>query len=53
MTSINGKARLAGLLYLISAVIGFFNVMYVPGTLIVRIDPTATANNIATHDLFF
>jgi hypothetical protein len=27
--------------------------MYVPDTLIVRTDPTATANNIATHDLLF
>lgn len=53
MTSTNRNARLAGLLYLVAAVIGFFNVMYVPSTLIVHGNPTATANNIATHDLLF
>ncbi len=53
MTSTSKNARVAGLLYLCGAVIGYFNVMYVPGALIVRGDPVTTANNIATHDLLF
>ena len=53
MTSTSRNARLAGLLYLCGAVVGFFNIMYVPNTLIVRGDPVTTANNIATHDLLF
>jgi hypothetical protein len=53
MTSTSRTARIAGLLYLAGAVVGFFNVMYVPNALIVRSDPIATAHNIATHDVLF
>ena len=46
-------ARFAGVLYLAMAVSGAFSVMYVPGTLIVPANPTATANNILSHEMLF
>jgi hypothetical protein len=44
--SIQTYARLAGLLFLISMLAGFFGELYVPNKLIVSGDATATANNI-------
>ena len=43
--------RFAGLLYLIGSIPGFFGLAYVPGKLIVYGSATATANNIAAHEL--
>lgn len=46
-------ARIAGLLYLIVVVSGFFNLVYVPSQLHVQGDALATANNIlASKQLF-
>ena len=50
MTSTSKKARVAGLLYLMLALLGPFLLIYVPSTLTAPGDPTATAQNIATHE---
>src|SRR5215468_11152265 len=53
MTSTRKTARLAGVLYLVNAVTGFFSIIYVPGKLIVSGDAAATAANIlASQHLF-
>ena len=45
--------RLAGLLYVIASIPGFFALLYVPGKLIVQGDATATAQNIAASQTLF
>lgn len=47
------KARIAGLLYLIVIVGGFFAEVLVRGKLVVHGDPAATAHNIMTHELLY
>lgn len=42
----NNTARVAGALYLLTAVTGGFSIMYIPRTLIVPGNATATPNNI-------
>ena len=49
----NKTARVAGALYLLTAVIAPFSLIYVPSTLFVRGNATATANNIAAHESLF
>jgi len=46
MNLIKKQARIAGLLYLLASIIGFFCLAYVPGKLIVSGDATATADHI-------
>ena len=46
-------ARIAGVLFLISAVAGGFGEFFVPFQLIVSNDATATANNIMASELLF
>ena len=46
-------ARVAGAVYLLLVVIAPFRLIYVPSTLFVRGNATATANNIAAHELLF
>ena len=46
-------ARIAGVLFLISAVAGGFGEFFVPFQLIVSNDATATANNIVASELLF
>lgn len=46
-------ARQAGLLYLPTAILAPFTLIYIPSTLFVRGDATATANNIAAHETLF
>ena len=46
-------ARIAGVLFLISIVAGGFGEFYVPSTLIVSADATATANNIRASEWLF
>ncbi len=53
MNSNKKIARYAGLLYFIVAVIGAFSLLYVPSTLIVPGDATATAHNIVISELLF
>src|SRR5262249_23386617 len=46
-------ARLAGLLYLVSSIPGVFALLYVPGKLIVKGDPAATADRIRSSETLF
>src|SRR4029077_17995651 len=45
--------RVAGFLYLLLVVFAPFRLIYIPSTLIVRGNATATANNIVAHELLF
>jgi|SRR5215469_6295651 len=47
------KARIAGLLYLIVIVAGFFAEVLVRGKLVVHGDPSATAHNITAHQMLY
>jgi hypothetical protein len=53
MTSVQTYARVAGILFLISFLGGAFGEFYVPSTLIVSGDPTATFNNIVSNEGLF
>lgn len=53
MSSTKRTARIAGWLYLLLALTGVFSLFYVPSTLFVFGDATATADNIATSELLF
>jgi hypothetical protein len=50
INSTKKQARIAGLLYLLASIIGFFCLAYVPGKLIVSGDATATANHIRASE---
>ena len=50
MNSTKKQARVAGLLYLLASIIGFFCLAYVPAKLIVSGDATATANRIRASE---
>ena len=52
-TSIQTYARIAGVLFLISMVAGGIGEFYVPSTLIVSADATATARNVIAHNSLF
>ncbi len=52
MSSTHNPGRVAGFLYLL-LVIAPFRLIYIPSTLFVRGNATATANNIAAHELLF
>ena len=45
--------RFAGLLYVLTSIVGFFAMGYVPQTIIVHGNATATAGNIAAHETLF
>jgi hypothetical protein len=47
MSSTHNPGRIAGFLYLLLIVFAPFRLIYIPSTLIVRGNATATANNIA------
>ncbi|HUK30402.1 MAG TPA: DUF4386 domain-containing protein [Candidatus Acidoferrum sp.] len=51
MTSNKKKARIAGLLYFVTSIFGFFGLAYVPSVIFVAGDPAATAKNIQAHEL--
>jgi hypothetical protein len=53
MSITSNPGRLAGLLYLVASIPGFFALLYVPGKLIVHGNATATAHNIAAHETLF
>ncbi len=46
-------ARIAGGLYLIVILGGFFTIGYVPATIVVSGDPAATAHNLQAHELLY
>jgi hypothetical protein len=49
----NRTARIAGLLYVFTGITGAFNLMYVPNTLIVPGNATATGHNILASEMLF
>ncbi len=51
--TLSKNARVAGLLYLVGSLFGIVRLIYVPNTLFVYGNATATANNIAAHELLF
>jgi hypothetical protein len=53
MNSTKKTARIAGLLYLVNGVTGFFGIVYVPSRLIVSGNSAATANNILASETLF
>jgi uncharacterized protein DUF4386 len=53
MNSTKKTARLAGVLYLVNGVTGFFGIIYVPSKLIVSGNAAATANNILASERLF
>src|SRR6516165_1629280 len=53
MVSLNKNARVAGFLYILSSLFGLVRLIYIPNTLIVHGNASATANNIAGHELLF
>src|SRR5712692_1062468 len=53
MSSTKNPGRFAGLLYLLTSIVGFFAIGYVPSKLIVRGNATATASNIAANETLF
>ena len=53
MTLLKKNARVAGLLYVVGSMLGVVRLIYIPNTLIVDRNATATANNIAAHELLF
>jgi hypothetical protein len=50
MNSTKKTARIAGLLYLVNGITGFFGIVYVPSRLIVSGNAAATANNILSSE---
>jgi hypothetical protein len=53
MSFTKDPGRLAGLLYLLASIPGFFALLYVPSKIFVHGNATATANNIAAHEMLF
>ena len=53
MVSKKKAARIAGVLYVLLALTGVFSLIYVPTTLVVFGDATATAENIRSSELLF
>jgi hypothetical protein len=53
MRLIKDPGRSAGLLYVLTSIVGFFSMGYVPDTVIVHANATATAVNIAAHETLF
>jgi hypothetical protein len=51
--TLSKNARIAGLLYLLGSLFGIVRLIYVPNTLFVYGNATATAKNIAEHELLF
>jgi hypothetical protein len=53
MKLIENPGRFAGLLYIVASIPGFFALAYVPSKLLEQGNATATANNIAAHEMLF
>ena len=53
MSFLKNPGRFAGLLYVVTSIVGFFAMGYVPGKVIVHGDAAATANNILAHETLF
>ena len=53
MNSTKQIARIAGVLYLVNGITGFFGIIYVPSRLMVSANPAATAQNILASESLF
>jgi hypothetical protein len=53
MSFIKNPGRFAGLLYVVTSIVGFFAMGYVPGKVIVHGNAAATASNISAHETLF
>jgi hypothetical protein len=53
MASIGNPGRFAGLLYVLTSIVGFFAMGYVPDHLVVHGNTAATVSNIAAHEMLF
>ena len=53
MTSTNKNARVAGFFYLLLSIAAPLRLIYIPSTLFVTGNPTATASNIVAHETLF
>jgi hypothetical protein len=53
MTSLSRNARIAGLIYLLLPLFGPIRLIYIPNSLFVTADATATATNIVDHEFLF
>jgi Domain of unknown function (DUF4386) len=53
MSSIKNPGRFAGLLYVLTSIVGFFAMGYIPEKLIIHGNTAATVNNIAAHEMLF
>ena len=53
MNLTRNPGRFAGLLYVLTSIVGFFAMGYVPGKLIVHANAAATAGNIAANETLF
>jgi len=53
MSLARNPGRIAGLLYLLTAILGPFTLIYIPSILFVHGNATATADNIAAHEALF
>jgi hypothetical protein len=53
MTSTSKNARIAGILYLLLVIVGPLRLIYIPSTLFVKGNASATAANIASHETLF
>jgi hypothetical protein len=51
--SLKKTARLAGILYLVLGLTGFYAIIYVPKQIIVKGDANATVNNLLSHAFLF
>jgi hypothetical protein len=53
MSFTRNQGRFAGLLYVLTSIVGFFAMGYVPGKVIVHGNAAATASNISAHETLF
>ena len=53
MDTTSKNARIAGFIYVLLAIVAPLRIMYIPSTLFVKGDATATAANIAAHESLF
>src|SRR6201998_3915206 len=53
MSSTKNPGRFAGLLYVLTSIVGFFAMGYVPGKVIVHGNAAVTASNISAQETLF
>ena len=53
MTLLSRKARVAGLLYIVTSAVGYLRLIHIDSLLVVGTSASATADNIAAHETLF